>query len=64
MNSKSASKKNTTQKNPNLLQKLKELAADSEYDEEILSNLIPQTDSDNREKPRNHIIKNSTSFQS
>ena len=58
--SRSARKKKTTQKNPTLLQKLKELAADAEDGEEELSNLIPQYDSDNSNDSRNHIITNST----
>ena len=33
-----------TQKNPILLQKLKELAAEAENDEDILSDLITQSD--------------------
>ena len=39
-NSRSARKKNMTQKNPTLPQKLKELAAEAKDDEEILSDLI------------------------
>ena len=48
------------QKNPTLLQKLKELAAEAEDDEEIVSDLIAQADSDNSDKSRDHIITNST----
>ena len=40
-NSRSASKENMTHKNTTLLQKLKELAAKSEDDEEIVSDQIP-----------------------
>ena len=43
-----------------MLQKLKELAAEAEDDEEIVSDLISQDDSDNIYKSRDHIIKNST----
>ena len=46
-NSRSVCKKKLTQKNPTFLQKLKELAAEAEDDEEIVSDLIPQSDSDN-----------------
>ena len=49
-----------TQKNPILLQKLKEFAAESEDDEEIVSVLISQADSDNSNDSRDHIITNST----
>ena len=49
-----------TQKNPTLLNKLKELAADAEDGEEIVSELILQSDSDNRNDSRYHIITNST----
>ena len=49
-----------THKNPTLLQKLKELAAESEYDEEIVSNLIHQSKSDNNNESRDQIIANST----
>ena len=59
-NSRSARKKNMIQNNPTLLQKLKELSAEAEDDEEIVSNLIPQDDSDNSNKSRDHIITNST----
>ena len=59
-NSRSALKKNVTQKNPTLLQKLKELAAEAEDDKEIVSDLIPQDDSDNSKKSRDHVITNST----
>ena len=48
------------QKNPTLLQKLKELAAEAEYDEEIVPDLNPQADSDNINESRDHIISNST----
>ena len=51
-----------TQKNSTLLQKLKELAAEVEDDEEIVSNLIPQANSDNNNKSRDHIITHSTVF--
>ena len=47
LNSRSTRKKNMIQKNLTLLQKLKELAAESEDDEEIVPYLIPQADSDN-----------------
>ena len=60
LNSRSARKKNMIQNNPTLLQKLKELAAEAEDDEEIVSNLIPQDDSDNSNESRDHIITNST----
>ena len=59
MNSRSARKKQMTQKHPTLLQKLKELAAEAEYDEEILSKLIPQSDSDNNDESRDNKITNS-----
>ena len=49
-----------TQTNPTLLQKLKELAAEAEDDEEIVDNLINQADSDNIDESRDHIITNST----
>ena len=49
-----------TRKNPTLLQKLKELAAEAEDDEEIVSDLIPQADSDNNDESRDHIITKST----
>ena len=39
-------KKNVTQTNQTLLRKLKELAAESEDVDEIVSDLIPQYDSD------------------
>ena len=55
-NSRSAHKKNVTQKNPTLLQKLKELAAEAEDDEEIVFYLIPQYESDNSDKSMDHII--------
>ena len=60
MNSRSARNKNTTQKNPTLLQKLKELAAEATDDEEIVSDLIPQADSDNNDESKDNIITNST----
>ena len=43
-----------------LLHKLKELAAEAEDDEEIVSNLIPQDESDNSEESRDSIMTNST----
>ena len=49
-----------TQKNPTLLQQLKELAADADDDEEIVSELIPQDESDKIYKSKNCIITNST----
>ena len=49
-----------TQKNPTLLQKLKELAAEAEDNEEISSDLIPQSDSYNNDESRDHINTNST----
>ena len=49
-----------SQKNPTLLQKLTELAAEEQDDEEILSDLIPQADSDNNDESRDHIITDST----
>ena len=45
-----------------MLKKLKELAAEAEDDEEIVSDLIPQDDSDNIDKSRDHIITNSTAI--
>ena len=42
----SARKRNMTQKNPTLLQKLKKLLAESEDDEEKVSDLIPHSNSD------------------
>ena len=59
-NSRSARKKNKTHKNSTLLQKLKELAAEADNYEEIVSDLIPQANSDNNNKSRDHIITNST----
>ena len=59
-NSRNAIKNNKTQKNPTLLQNLKELAAEAEDDEEIVSDLIPEDDSDNSNKPRDQIITNFT----
>ena len=47
LNSRRARKKKMTQKNLTLLQKLKELAAEAEDDAEIVSELIPQANSDN-----------------
>ena len=44
----------------NLLQKLKELADEAEDDEEMVSDLIPQDNSDNSNNSRDHIIINST----
>ena len=46
-----------------MLQKLKELADEAEDDEEIVSNLIPQADSYNNGKSRDHKITNSTVLQ-
>ena len=43
-----------------MLQKLKELAAEAEDDEEIVSELIPQEDSDNIDKSRDEINTNFT----
>ena len=43
-----------------MLQKLKELAAEAEDDEEIVFDLIPQDDLDNNNKSRDQIITNST----
>ena len=43
-----------------MLQKLKELAAEAEDDKEIVSDLIPQDESDKSKKSRDHIITNST----
>ena len=43
-----------------MLQKLKELAAEGEDDEDILSDLIPQSDSGNINESRDQIITNST----
>ena len=59
-NLRSARKKNVTLKNPTLLQKLKELAAKANDDEEILPNLINQENSDNSNDSRDYIIKKST----
>ena len=59
-NSRSTRKKNVTKKNPNLLHKLKELTAEADYDEEIVSNLITQSESDKNNESRDHIITNST----
>ena len=52
-------KKNTTKK-PTLLKKLKELEAEADDDEEIVSDLIPQSNSDHNNESRDHIIKKST----
>ena len=43
-----------------LLQKLKELAAEAEDDEEIVYDLIPQEASDNSDESRHQIITNCT----
>ena len=43
-----------------MIQKLKELAAEAEDDEEIVSDLITQDDSDNSNESRDQIITNST----
>ena len=51
-----------TQKNPALLQKLNQLDAVAEDDEEIVSNLIPQDDSYNSDKSKDHIITNYTAI--
>ena len=53
-----------TQKNSILLPKLKELAAEAEDDEEIVSNLITQSESDNSNESRYQIITNSTAIVS
>ena len=50
----------TGHKKSDLIQKLKELEAEAEDDEEIVSNFILQADSDNSNKSRDHIITNST----
>ena len=39
---------------------MKKLAAEAEDEEEIVSNLVPQEDSDKNDKSRDHIITNST----
>ena len=49
-------------KNPTLLQKLKELAAEAEDDEKKVSDLTPPAESDNIKKSRDHITTNSTSI--
>ena len=49
-----------THKNPTLLQKLKELAAEAEDDKEIVLDLIPQSDSYNIDASRDYIITNYT----
>ena len=59
-NSRSARKKNVTQKSSTLPKKLKELAAEAEDNEEIVSALIPQDDSENSDELRDYIIANST----
>ena len=56
----SACKKQLTQKNPTLLHKLKELAAEVEDDEEIVSELKLQEDSDNSDDSRYHITNSYT----
>ena len=43
-----------------MLHKLKELVAEAENDEEIVSDLITQANSDNSNESRDHIITNST----
>ena len=48
------------QKNPTLLQKLKELAAEVEYDEDIVPGLTSQEESYNIDESRDHITTNST----
>ena len=53
-------RKKMVQKNPTLLQKLKELAAEAENDEEILSDLSPQVDSEISDESRYHITTNYT----
>ena len=58
-NSRSELKKNMIHIKLTLLQKLKELADDSKDDEEIVSDLIIQADSDNRNKSSDHIITKS-----
>ena len=45
-----------------MLQKLKELAAEEEDDEKILSDLISQAESDKINESRDHIITNSTAI--
>ena len=47
-------------KKTTLLQKLKELVAEAEDDEKILSELIPKEHSDNSDKSREHTITKST----
>ena len=59
LNSRSAHPKNMT-KNPTLLQKLKGLAAEAEDDEDMVSELISQAESDNNNYSMDHIITNST----
>ena len=48
-----------TQKSPTLPQKLKQLAAEAEDDEDIVSDVIPQAESDIIGKSRDEIITNS-----
>ena len=43
-----------------MLQKLKELAAEEEADEKIVSDIIPQEDSYNSNKSRDHITTKTT----
>ena len=43
-----------------MLKKLKELEAEADDDEEIVSDLIPQSNSDHNNESRDHIIKKST----
>ena len=59
-NSRGACKKKLTQKNPTLLQKLKELAAEVDYDEDIVPGLTSQEESYNIDESRDHITTNST----
>ena len=59
-NLRSTCKKKLAQKNPTLLQKLKKLAAETEDEEEIVYDLTPQSNSDNSDKSRDNITKNST----
>ena len=60
LNIRSARKKNVTQKNPTLLQKLKELAAKAYDDEYRVSDPITQEKSDKINESRDHIITIST----
>ena len=48
------------QKNPTLLLKLKVFEAEAEDEEELVSNLTPQDDSNYSNESRDHIVKNST----